>query len=48
MRYGDVLEPQGNDGQAAQVSRNVRGFPCVSNKRRQTRGPQKVDQHKCD
>lgn len=43
MRYGGVLEPQGDDGQAAQVQRNVLVFPCVSNKRRQTRGPQKVD-----
>lgn len=48
MRYGGVLEPQGDDGQAAQVQRNVLVFPCVSNKRRQTRGPQKVDWHKCE
>jgi len=46
MRYGDVLEPQGNDGLAAQVWGDVLVFSCASNKRIKTHGAQKVDWHK--
>lgn len=45
---GDVLEPQGNDGQASQVWRNVQFLPCVRNRRRKTCEPQKVGWHKCE